>query len=115
MQNVFKMKKIKEVLFTLFSPFYWLQNFDYSFVWDSKLNSLMNEFEFEIMSEFTAKLGDTTIWIGNHPYASFTPYGKGGIERGRLCVRPSRLTIFRAMKKLKLDYKNQAEQKINNN
>lgn len=78
----------------VFMPHYWLMNERYSPNWDSKLNKLLDCFEFTDIEEFRAKLGEEVIWIANHPYASFTPYNSS------MNFRASRLTIYRAEQKL---------------
>lgn len=77
-------------------PDYWLQNHTYSKAWDRKLNELLDKYDFTNIGSYTAMLGDTAIWISNHPYASFTPYGRD--------VRPRRKTILRAWRKLESTY-----------
>lgn len=99
------MKKTIAFLITLLNPLYWIQVQKYSFVWDKKLNELMKDNNFTEITEFTAKIGCVTVWIANHPYGSFNIYRCG--------FRPSRITIYLAMKKLKSDYKKQFESEIN--
>lgn len=86
--------KIKDFLFFLVRPNYWLMNSPYCRGWDKKLNKLMEEHQFEIMSgSLYAKLGGHRVWITNHPYNSFT------LDDNH--CRPSRKTIYHAMQKLK--------------
>jgi len=66
-------------------------NEPYSKAWDIKFNKMLDLNEFEIKSQFNASLGGEEIWIENHPYASFNYKGS---------VRPSRLTIAKAYRKL---------------
>src|SRR5688572_20466057 len=66
----------------------------YCAAWDKKLNQLMACRNFEKVDNFTAKIGGHTVWIENHPYASFTPQDFG------IHVRPSRSTILAAHDKL---------------
>lgn len=80
----------------LTTPSCWPQNESYSTFWNAKLNMLLDTEEFTDITQHTAKLGNTTVWIANHPYASFTP-------RNSICsfpVRPSRRTILKAHDKL---------------
>lgn len=85
-------------LWVLINPNYWLMNYSYSKDWDNELNRLMNEHTFINIDEFTAKLGDRIIWITNYPFASFREYiGMYSTKR------PSKKTIYKAMKKLKRD------------
>jgi hypothetical protein len=89
---------VKDALAVFFTASCWSQNHPYSALWDARLNRLLREFHFTDITEHTAKLGDYKIWIDNHPYASFTPYGMGVPE-----VRPRRATILRAYKQLLAD------------
>jgi hypothetical protein len=87
---------MKTFLRILFTPSCWLQLNPYSAVWDARLNELMKTHKFERNSECTAKIGNITVWIENHPYASFTA------DHGPR-VRPSRRTILKAHDKLVSD------------
>lgn len=89
---------IKSLKF-IFMPHYWLMNYPYNAGWDKYLNRLLDDHEFENIGSLTCRLGDVEIWCGNHPYASFSPYMTN--MRETASFRPSRLTIQRAMKKLK--------------
>ena len=82
------------LLKTLLTPQCWIQNYEYNPIWDTKLRSLIKEHTFKLKSNYTATLGGHEIWIGNHPYASFTPYSP------QMGIRPSRRTIFMAYDKL---------------
>lgn len=81
----------------LLTPSCWIQNDPYSSLWDKKLNQLMRENKFIRDNDYHSKIGGCTVWIENHPYASFTcdllPEG-----------RPSRRTILKAMDRLQQDY-----------
>lgn len=90
------MKKLYWFFFFLFKPSYWVMNYRYSKEWDEKINDLMNKHKFE-KNHMTANLGDTKIWVVNHPYASFVPY------QNTYNIRPSRKTIYLAHKKLLKD------------
>lgn len=79
-------------------PQYWIMNFTYSKVWDTKLNTLLKEHKFTEITGYTVKLDNELIWIANHPYASFTS------EPEYKCHgRPSRKTIYKAKRLLELD------------
>lgn len=82
----------------LTTPSCWLQNNSYSRQWDRRLNELMAKHKFVRVSKHTARLGDLLIWVANHPYASFSPYGEHEQD-----IRPRRVTIFRAHDKLMSD------------
>ena len=86
--------EVNDFMRVLLTPRCWLQNDRYSPLWDAKLNELMERHHFK--PEHTrhyAMLGTAKVWVSNHPYASFT-YGK---------LRPRRITILRAMDKLRQD------------
>lgn len=93
------MKFIKSLQF-IFKPSYWVLNHDYNAMWDITLNHLLDKYNFTMIDEFTAKLGDTIIWVRNQPYATMRPYSSNWI----IPIRPSRLTIKRAINKLNNDY-----------
>lgn len=84
----------------LINPKYWMMNDPYSKLWDIKLNYLMENNKFKSIDHYTAFLGNNCIWISNHPYASFELYNR----LYKLEVRPSRITILRAHRKLVNDY-----------
>ena len=47
-----------------------------------------------------ARLGDTTLWIGNHPYASFASYERMMKSNGRHnALLPSRFVVYLAERK----------------
>lgn len=77
-------------------PDFWIMNYPYSESWDKALNRLLDVYDFSEIGVYTAKLGDTKVWISNVPYAAFTPQIRGLMED----VRPSRITIARALEKL---------------
>lgn len=86
------------------NPRYWIMNEWYSSKWDKELNDLMERYDFETephsYTHLIVKLGDKQIWVGNHPYASFTDYSVRNIPG-----RPSKLTIYKAKQKLERDLK----------
>lgn len=84
----------------LFTPRCWIQIQRYSKPWDKKLNELMKTHKFEIIDDFTARIGGWDVWYKNHPYGSFCPMGELVPE-----VRPKRITILRAYDKLAADQK----------
>jgi len=88
------MKWLKNLKF-IFMPSYWLMNHPYNKEVDMMINGLLDDYEFTNIGEYDAKLGATTIWIENHPYASMRLYNSNLIM-----FRPSRLTIRRAYIKL---------------
>ena len=80
----------------LFKPRFWLLLNTFNADVDRIINELLDKYEFSDLDEqqLTCKLGKTTIWVGNIPYAAFSLYGTHLYE-----FRPSRLTIQRAMDK----------------
>ena len=60
------------------NPRYWIMDEWYSSKWDKELNDLMERYDFKIephsYTHLVVKLGNKEIWVGNHPYASFTDY-----------------------------------------
>ena len=97
----FKDFKIKLKIF--FNLSYSTMNYKYSKEWDLRLNQLMNEHSFTRISDHSAYLGDTELWISNHPYASFVEMGETFLIRDDQRVRASKLTIYKAHKKLEQD------------
>ncbi len=95
----------------IFRPSYWSMNYPYSKDVDEIILELLNNNDFESYrteAKGTAYLGNTLIWVGNKPYASITLY-----ETCLENYRPSRLTILKALNKLKkLEKKEKAKDKI---
>jgi hypothetical protein len=87
-------------------PDFWLMNVPYSESWDRALNRLLDKYRFTGIDQCRAKLGTTTVWIKNIPYAAFTPE----IPGKEMDLRASRKTIARALRILKSnpDYKPEA-------
>lgn len=84
-------------------PDFWIMNHPYSKSWDRALNRLLDKYQFTDIKRYEAKLGTTTVWIENLPYASFTPR----IPEKEPDLWASRPTIARALRILKSnpDYK----------
>ncbi len=89
---------IKDIVFTVFHPSYWLMNEPFSESWDEVLNKLLEKYAFEPCCERTVKLNGIRIWVANHPFASMTPYGQTMPS-----FRPKRRTIARAFRKMQSD------------
>ena len=86
------MNKLKEILFVLTHPSFWLMNYTYSKIWDEELKRLISEYKFEYIDHYSAKIGRYEMWVANYPYAAFTcPFAY---------VRPKRYTIKLAYDKL---------------
>lgn len=89
--------KLKYFIKVILTPTCWLQNESYSEAWDELLLKLMEEHKFIHINQYVAKIGNVTVWIENHPYASFTFFNI-------VKCRPSRRTILMAHKKLMQDF-----------
>ena len=86
---------LKEFFFVLFHPSYWYQIYPYNEYWDAYCKSLLNSGnQFTNITLYRATLNNKSIWIENHPYASFT------IGKGQFRVRPSRYTIYKLHQRL---------------
>lgn len=88
-------QKLKDLLIDIFDFRYWYQQNPYNKEWDKILKTLLDIYEFENVTKYTAELGGVQIWVSNHPYSSFTPYDN--FPRG---IRASRKTIKLAKQKL---------------
>ena len=94
------MKDFLRNLQFIFRPKFWTMRCQYDKDWDVEFNRLLDEHTFSGIGECTAKLGDTKIWVANHPYTSFSPSSLPPIDSSS---RPSRLTILRAKKQFDRD------------
>ena len=78
-----------DVVRVLLCPACWLQNGSFSAEWDVALTDQLDRgvpfmpIEF---SQLRATIGPFEVWVGNHPYASFTCHD----------LRPRRATVLRA-------------------
>lgn len=54
-------EKLKDMVFAIFSYRYWTKIHPFSEQWDCVLKDLMQRHNFEIIDDFTARLGDVTI------------------------------------------------------
>jgi len=86
--------------FAILNPSCWGRVGSYSKPWDEELNRLLDLHHFKAKDKYVASLGDAEIWIGNHPYSSFTPFNHSHLTD---FVLPRRVTVHRAMRKLKID------------
>lgn len=93
-----------DILVIVFNPKYWGMNYSYNYRWDIELNRLMENNNFVFKSKHESMLGGITMWVENHPYASFTMPKKNNQHIFDFAGgRPSRLTIIRAKRKWKYD------------
>lgn len=91
-------QKMYEKIWTLFAIRYWGQTYSEKYskafdVWCRK--SLDEGHYFTEISNYTAKFNGKTIWLANHPHASFRLY-----ESDKPQVQPSRYTRYLMMKRL---------------
>jgi len=82
----------------LFTPRCWTQLHPYSKAWDAHLSKLIETHDFVNVGQHTAEIDGILVWIANHPYGSFHPYGH--TEDKEIRVRAKRSTILRADDKL---------------
>ena len=90
-------EKIEWLLFLIFHPSYWAMNYKYNEAWNNELIQAMKTNNFILLSAFVAELGSCRVWIGNHPFSSFTKYTN---HTERIKGRPNRKTIRKAYKKM---------------
>ena len=70
---------MKEFLFRLVRPRYWMSSYPISHEWSDTLEKLMDEgaeVKEKHDSSFCIRLGNKYVWIGGYPYAFGQPYGK---------------------------------------
>ena len=87
-------KYLLQFLFIILNPFYWHQISRVNPILDLELNILLkNGTKFTNINTHTAQFGPFILWVANHPYASFSNYGRDtGI--------PKRYTRHLLMKRL---------------
>lgn len=84
---------LKYTFRVLITPSCWFRIYSYSPAWDKILREKMKRSKFTSIYGCTAVLDGKSIWIGSHPYGSFSC----SIGRG---VLPSRKTVLEAHDKL---------------
>ena len=101
------MNKFILTLYFILNPKWWTMNYNYSKQWDIVINQLLDTHKLQIIDQYRAKLGNIEIWISNYPYASCVLSPLSEYKRGEFYiyrkVRPSRYTIYRLHKRLKID------------
>ena len=91
------LQKIYEFIWCVFAYNYWYQQNQYNEVYDEWCREqIKSGCAFTDVTEYTAKLSGVTIWIKNHPFASFSIY-----DRKLPKYRPSRYVMFLMHTKLK--------------
>jgi hypothetical protein len=105
---------IKDVLLITVNPLFWGLHNPYSSLWNSEFNRVLKTEKFVRVNEWTAKIGPYFVGMVDYPYRIFYPvYDEMviGYDETVPEVRPSRLTILRA--KRKLDKELEVEDKNN--
>ena len=88
---------MRNFLFRLLRPRYWILNDPYNPLWDLELNLLLDIEDFRPSGLHTHKLGSVSIWTSNIPYSCMAPWGDS--DKG--LYRASAITIERATRKFK--------------
>lgn len=70
---------MRDFIWAMFHPMYWIQNYEYSETLDSFLNKCMEEDWDVQFFQHTVKVTNKQevtfeLWSSNHPYASYTLY-----------------------------------------
>lgn len=102
---------IKDFVFLITHPNYYIMNKKYNKEYDESFNKLLNEYEFSKYDGYTVNLGDIMLWVDNVPYSCFSLY-TNDLVTSRL--RPSRRSIHRGLKKLNEYLENLEINKIKN-
>jgi hypothetical protein len=101
--------KIKNVIFTIVHPSYWISNWGFSEDLESFfIRNWDNPFIYK--SKYTACFCDVVIWTSNHPMLSFSCDLSDRFDEEK---QPSNLTRHRLMKKLEKDYLKESEGILN--
>lgn len=95
------MKLISELWAIISNTDFWVMNHLYDAQWDDRLKRLMyaNKFVPDLGGKHWHKLDEVLIWTANYPHASMRPCSELDCH-SPLPLRPSRLTILRAYRKL---------------
>lgn len=87
-------------IYFIINPKWWLMNDPYDKSWDKKINELLDTHLIKLDPQYTARIGNNCIWVSNYPYAYGSSYNN---FIGSTNHRPSRYTIWRIRKRIKLD------------
>lgn len=96
------LENIKDFLFLITHSSYWLidDTLRYSKEYDRWFNELLDNNKFTYRDEYIAELGGLKFWIGNQPFYCFNYIDDRDYPRRFGTLRPSRRTIYKAIKKL---------------
>lgn len=64
---------MKNLLYLLPRPNFWLSNYPVCREWDRVLNRLIDNFEVKVINEYYADIGGVEVWIRNYPYGYGAP------------------------------------------
>jgi hypothetical protein len=92
-QGVFIVFRIKYFLQAMFDVRCWFRNHRASRQWDAELRLALQE-RIVILDTCTAKVGNHTLWIANHPYAAGHRWEYLGDLNDNTIVLPSRTTVM---------------------
>lgn len=79
---------IKNILFRIVRPRYWLMSNTYSQAWDAFVLRAIADGDICRVCQYTANVGGKRVWVSNFPYAYGEGYGKD-----THALRPSCRTI----------------------
>lgn len=65
-------KRFLYKVWVVFRPSHWLKLGDIDPEWDNRLWDLLENEPIKFVGKYEALIGDTPVWIANHPYASGT-------------------------------------------
>lgn len=73
--------------YRLFRPRHWSRGHPTNLKWDAFLLDAVKSGGILPVDQYTVLIGGVEVWVGNHPYASFTPY------RSSVKVMPTARTV----------------------
>lgn len=101
------MNKFILTLYFILNPKWWSMNDNYSKQWDIIINQLLDTHKLKVIDQYRVKLGNIEIWISKHDAYGYVLSPLSEYKRGEFYiyrkVRPSRYTIYRLHKRLKID------------
>ena len=97
--------KLRNLIFRVVRPKYWIQNEPTDYEWDAILRDLMKKRELVVESEYHVFFGGVRVWVANFPYSFGNPAG----EMDKTKVLPSPIT--RKQLKQKVDAARKGERR----
>ena len=93
------LENIKDFLFFITHPKYWITTVCYNEEYDRLFNELLDKYEFSDYDYWTVKLGNSMFFVGDT--AEFCTYKiNDSCDNDMGTLRPSRKTMYKAVKKL---------------